>query len=126
RLASLGPRLRHPEQPLSAPALKAVAGAMDGVVTGRMHLAIAALGQGRPVAGLTYQDKFQGLFRHFELPTDLLMPPSQVVEPDRLTDLLRRFHADLAELEATVRRRLPQVQELALANLRDLLPPAGP
>ncbi len=125
RLAALGPRVRHPAEPLSAAALKAVAGACDGVVTGRMHLAIAALGQGRPVAGLTYQDKFHGLFCHFDLPTEFLMPPSLVVDAGVLTARLLAFDAQAAALQSVVRDRLPQVVALARENLRELLPEAA-
>ena len=75
--ATLGERVLHAGEPLSAAQLKAMAGVTDGIVTGRMHLAIAALGRGVPVAALTYQDKFQGLWTHFDLPLDLLLAPAR-------------------------------------------------
>lgn len=55
---TLGDHVHHVDQALSAGEIKAVVGLVDGVITGRMHLAIAALGQGTPVAAITYQDKF--------------------------------------------------------------------
>jgi polysaccharide pyruvyl transferase WcaK-like protein len=121
RLAGSGVTFHHPSTPLSAPQLKAVAGLVDGVATGRMHLAIATLGQGVPVAGFTYQDKFQGLLQHFELPQWLLLSPQQMVEGDALAALLARFVDALPALRAQVVSRLPAVQALSRRNLDGLL-----
>lgn len=119
---ALGERVHHPGTALSAKALKAVAGLMDGVVTGRMHLAIAALGGGVPVAGLTYQDKFQGLFQHFGLPAELLLDPRQAMSAQALLTMLRGFESRLGELRAQVVDRWPDVRRLSEQNLAPLLP----
>lgn len=63
-------RLLYTTAKLTAGELKATAGLMDMIITGRMHLAIAALGMGIPVAVITYQDKFQGLLEHFSFSDD--------------------------------------------------------
>lgn len=97
--------------------IKAVVGHVDGVVTGRMHLAIAALGMGTPVAALTYQDKFQGLFRHFDLPEHLLLPPDRAVSVEEMTVLLRRFCDELPALRASVAAKLPTVKALSQLNI---------
>lgn len=119
--AALGPRLLHAEGPWSAAELKAIAGATDAVFTGRMHLAIAALGQGVPVAALTYQGKFHGLWQHFALSTELLMAPAEALDATRLEALLRRLLDDIEPLAQQVRQQLPQVHALAAANLAPLL-----
>lgn len=118
---ALGPRLLHAAGPWSAAELKAMAGATDAVFTGRMHLAIAALGQGVPVAALTYQGKFHGLWQHFALSTDLLMAPADALDADRLEALLRHLLDDIEPLAAQVRQQLPAVHALAAANLVPLL-----
>lgn len=110
---------------LSAAQLKAVAACVDGVLTGRMHLAIAALGSGVPVGGFTYQDKFQGLLRHFDLPTDLLLSPAEMLEPQRIETLLARFVDALPALRAQVAAKLPHVRELSARNLEPLLDRGG-
>lgn len=110
---------------LSAAQLKAVAACVDGVLTGRMHLAIAALGSGVPVGGFTYQDKFQGLLRHFDLPTDLLLSPAEMLEPQRIETLLARFVDALPALRAQVAAKLPHVRELSARNLEPLLDHGG-
>jgi len=123
---ALGPRLLHAAGPWSAAELKAIAGATDAVFTGRMHLAIAALGQGVPVAALTYQGKFHGLWQHFALSTDLLMAPADALDATQLEVLLRRLLDDIEPLGQQVRQQLPQVHALAAANLAPLLEGATP
>ncbi|MDX1921769.1 MAG: polysaccharide pyruvyl transferase family protein [Alphaproteobacteria bacterium] len=80
---SLKNALQVTGQPTAA-TLKAMVGLTDGLVTGRMHLAIAALGMGVPVLALTYQDKFQGLFDYFDLPEWLLVSPNAAFETQGL------------------------------------------
>ena len=105
---------------LSASEIKAVAGLVDGVVTGRMHLAIAALGQGTPVAAITYQDKFQGLFAHFGVSESLLLSPEQLLAGDNLEKFLLRFLGAYKTAGAQVRNMLPAVMELSRANIAPL------
>lgn len=109
---------RHP-----AATLKALAGQVDGVVTGRMHLAVAALGMGVPVMCLTYQGKFEGLLAHFDLPADHLLTPEMLEREGALTAALDGFLRDLPDLSAQVQRKLPEV--LALANVNFAPMPKG-
>lgn len=59
----------------SAAELKALTSGLSGLFTSRMHLGIAALGMGKPVAAFAYQGKFAGLFEHVGLSKDLLVIP---------------------------------------------------
>ena len=61
--------------PLSARFVKDACACFDLVWTGRMHLAIAALGQGVPTIAHEYQGKFGGLFHDLGL-TSMLWPPT--------------------------------------------------
>lgn len=119
---SLAGRVLYPTSRFTAAQLKGIAAAADGVVTGRMHLAIAALGSGVPVACLTYQDKFQGLLQHFGLPNWLMMTPQAALETAGLVSMIDRFIAHLDPLTAQVGAALPRVLRLAEANLAPLLP----
>jgi polysaccharide pyruvyl transferase WcaK-like protein len=112
-----GERLLYPNQPLSAAELKGLVGELDGVVTGRMHLAIAALGMGVPAAGIAYQDKFQGLFQHFGLSERLVLQVSDALRPEPLTAALNEFIDELPELRRQVGARLEGVRGAALQNL---------
>lgn len=98
----------------SAAELKALTRGLDALFSSRMHLAIAALGQGKPVAGFAYQGKFAGLFRHFDLPETLILSPGNVTDlPHVLTDLVIGTQA----LATVVSDRLAHVLELARRNL---------
>ncbi len=94
---------------------KAIAGMADLVLSGRMHLTIATLGQGVPVVCLTYFDKFEGLMQHFALSGNLLSP-QEALAGDRLGPVLVD-HLDRCEaLKAKVRESLPAVLEMSRAN----------
>lgn len=116
----LGDCVRYDSTPIAAANLKALAGLVDGVVTARMHLAIAALGMGRPVASLTYQDKFQGLFAHFDYPERFLLDPQGASDDHRLTALLTEFVDHLPSLTKTVAAALPQVKQASAAQASEL------
>ncbi len=107
---------KHVTTELSAAVLKAIAGQVDGVIAGRMHLAIASLGMGVPVLALTYQDKFQGLFAHFKLPEWLLLSPKVFLDVPHFIASIERFVDELDVLREQVNLRLNDVQELSQAN----------
>lgn len=114
QLRHLGDRVSLIRDTLSAPELKAVCGELDAVFASRMHLAIAALGMGKPVAGFGYQGKFAGLFQHFGYPRHWL---SDVAQADRLAEVLEAFAAAWPHLTRHVSERLSAVLSLAKKNL---------
>ncbi|KQP43196.1 hypothetical protein ASF44_06410 [Pseudorhodoferax sp. Leaf274] len=116
----LGERQMYSTRQYSASELKAMAGAADGVVTGRMHLAIATLGTGKPVAAMTYQDKFQGLFAHFNYPERFLLPPADAVDPQKLASLINDFIDRLPALTGQVNAQLPSVKKASELNMQQL------
>jgi len=119
RLAVAHPeRVRYVSSEHSAAQLKALVGLADGLVGSRMHLVIAALGMGVPVAAFAYQGKFEGLFQHFELPDWLFCePPLTAVRAPQLTAFLDRFTGALDTLRPQVAARLPGVRTLAELNV---------
>ena len=108
------------QEHLHAAELKALAGLMDLVITGRMHLSIAALGQGTPVAAITYQGKFHGLFQHFGLNEQLLISPDEILNDSAFADWMINALDQHQALATQVRNRLPQVRLLAEKNLAPL------
>ncbi|MEP9404000.1 polysaccharide pyruvyl transferase family protein [Sphingomonas silueang] len=114
----LGERVRLLDGFRSAAELKATAGHLDGVVTGRMHLAIASLGRGVPVLCITYQDKFEGLMQHFTLGDEALMSVPELGQADA-ADRLVRFIDDLPRARAQVGERRPAVLAMAERNFED-------
>lgn len=97
------------DAPPAADQIKTLLGEVDAALTGRMHLAIAALGQGRPVLALAYQGKFAGLLRHFGLPEWLLLDPVQATDAALLGERLARFVDALPALRERVAAQLPAV-----------------
>jgi len=101
--------------PCRAAEIKAICAELDFVLTGRMHLAIACLGQGTPVAGIAYQGKFEGLFKHFEL-TGMTIEPQQLLNPGALSQFMLDLLQQRQSLREQIQAKLPEVQTLARAN----------
>lgn len=98
--------------------LKALAGLVDLVLTGRMHLAIAAMGMGTPALCMVYQGKFEGLMAHFSL-EGLTVSPSNLIagQCDAQLESTTARRMDLAE---RIRHRLPFVESLSRRNVQGM------
>jgi polysaccharide pyruvyl transferase WcaK-like protein len=101
----------------SAANIKGVCSKLDIVVTGRMHLAIAALGQGKPPIGITYQGKFEGLYRHFDL-QGLALSPVEAFQQDRLVDLVVKTWVNREPLQEKISAQLDAIYAMARKNFR--------
>jgi polysaccharide pyruvyl transferase WcaK-like protein len=98
--------------------MKAICASLDLVITGRMHLSIAGLGEGTPVGCIVYQDKFEGLIEgHFQL-QDVLIEPAEAFAPGGFHKFLARLLPRLPEVREKIQERLPHVRELAEENFR--------
>lgn len=115
--SSLEEQILLPLEQLWAGEVKALCSRMDLVLSGRMHLAIAALGQGVPVLCLTYQgDKFEGLMAHFGLSGNTLAP-GEAADREQFANRVV-FHLDQsAALKRKVRDALPRVMALSKRNV---------
>jgi polysaccharide pyruvyl transferase WcaK-like protein len=101
--------------PCRAAEVKAFCAELDVVITGRMHLAIACLGQATPVGSITYQGKFEGLFQHFGL-HDVTISPEQAFQSGELANFCTTIIAQRQSLREQLQTTLPQVKLLAAAN----------
>lgn len=106
--------------PPSAGELKTIAGALDGVITGRMHLAIAALGQGVPVLTFAYQGKFEGLMKHFAFPDWVVVRPIEVLGNESLVGTIKQFISALPELKTQLDSKLPAVLNATRSTFKGL------
>ncbi|MCH5312438.1 MAG: polysaccharide pyruvyl transferase family protein [Prevotella sp.] len=97
--------------------LKAICALMDGVISGRLHLAIASLGSGVPVLVGSYQDKFKGLLRHFKISNDYVLSIEDFCD-ESFQDKFNQFISNLSDLKIHVRQELPAVMTLAQNNLK--------
>lgn len=98
--------------------LKALCGLIDGLISSRMHLAIAALGMKVPVMAATYQDKFEGLFQHFGLDDSYLLDAKQFLS-NKMIVTFENFLKELPILKQHISERLTKVQTLSNANFED-------
>ncbi len=105
--------------PLKAWELKQLAGMVDVVMTGRMHLAIASLGMGTPPLCVAYLNKFEGLFQLFGI-EGLVVNPDTVANTDAMLAKLEELVARREELEAAIEAKLPDVMALSLKNFDGL------
>ncbi len=106
--------------------IKALTQHADGAITGRMHLAIAALGQSTPVMVFAYQDKFAGLMLQFSMPDWLVLDGAAATDPKILMDGMERFVSQLPELRLEVQRHLPTVRMAADATFDGLFRQPSP
>lgn len=86
----------------TAAEIKWLAGQLDFIVSSRMHLAIASIGQGTPVFCFEYQGKFKGLFELIEMPEMLSSMEAVRAAPQRVVDAVLA-HVDNA---TSIRNRL--------------------
>ena len=104
----------------SAGQLKTVAGLTDTIVSGRMHFAIAGLGQGVPAFCIRYQGKFEGIFALFGLADyvgRMSVDVSDVTaDPGRTAILVSRFLDTRAQTRAELLKKLPDIRALSENN----------
>lgn len=111
-------RVRYLDGRWPAPVLKGVAGKLDGLVSGRMHLAIAALGKGVPVICIAYQGKFEGLYQHFGLSAAELLSPAKFHTDDGIKNALINFVDQADEIREKVGKKLPEILVLSKRNFQ--------
>jgi polysaccharide pyruvyl transferase WcaK-like protein len=117
--ATFPDRVEMLRPPLNAWELKHLAGMVDLVLTGRMHLAIAALGMGTPPLCVAYMNKFEGLFQLFDI-DGLEVEPALVSECDEILAKMAEVVGGLEELEGKIKSKLPEIMDLSAKNFETL------
>ncbi|KRP35937.1 MAG: hypothetical protein ABS34_09575 [Opitutaceae bacterium BACL24 MAG-120322-bin51] len=116
-LSKFDSRIYYLRDDIAANQIKGMVSQIDALISCRMHLAIAALGQGIPVLGVTYQGKFDGLFRHFDLKGgDIFVDPALVEDSDHFLSYIDGFYQNMSILGERVRQELPEVLALSEQN----------
>lgn len=113
-------RLRYLKRVPRAAHIKAITALMDGVISSRMHLAIASLGSGIPVMVADYQGKFEGLFNHFNIPQKFRLTSDEFCS-ETFIIRMEEFMNNKNELKQTIIDNLPQVKSLAAKNFDSCL-----
>lgn len=96
--------------------IKRTTGLLDLVITGRMHLAIAALGMNTPILSISYQDKFEGLYEHFDQSPEDMIQPQQCVT-NSLSEHISSAIARRSATRTTISGNLLIIRDLALRNI---------
>ena len=112
---SLRAKLFLMPSPCFASEVKAVSAELDFAITGRMHFAIACLGQGTPVICIGYQGKMEGLFEHFDLPNMVISPIDALVK-NELGNMAKAKLSNVEKLRAQINKQLANVNSLAKLN----------
>lgn len=97
--------------------IKGLVGLLDGMVTSRMHLAIACLGQGVPVMSASYQGKFEGLFEHFGLSKYYILDSSKFLSND-FNRVFSIFYNELDSLKVRINNAIGMVLEMSRKNFK--------
>ncbi|MFZ9880526.1 MAG: polysaccharide pyruvyl transferase family protein [Phycisphaerales bacterium] len=97
--------------------IKAIMAACDGLLSGRMHCGIAALGAGTPAALLDYQGKVQGLLELFGLESSIMVGDDLAAAAERAALMLGSFRAEADAIRARIAARLPHVMRLSATNV---------
>ncbi len=98
--------------------LKGVLATCRGLVATRMHAAILASTAGVPTAGIAYEFKVEGWFDQLGLPDRVL--PLAAMQEAPLGELVDRVLAEGPALREHLARALPEVEERAEENFRQL------
>ena len=103
-------------QSIRASEVKEICRNLDGVVTGRMHLAIAALGMKTPILGIVYQGKFEGTLSYFEMDEDCTLTPKIAANYEGLIVRFRRWQSQRDELVKRIDKNIEKVIKLSKSN----------
>jgi polysaccharide pyruvyl transferase WcaK-like protein len=102
----------------SAKELKAIASHLDLSITGRMHFAIACLSSGVPVCGISYQDKFEGVFE-MAGQQDCLIDSQSIADANLIVEKIKKIICNIENHRSNLRKCLPSIFSLAKKNLWD-------
>ena len=114
----LDDRVYYEQHVYRADQLKGLCRLLDGIVSSRMHLAIAALGQGKSVMAASYQGKFEGLFDHFNIPHKYILSANKFISSE-MVDCFGDYVSNLEALNTVVARSLPNVIQLSENNINN-------
>jgi len=102
---------------------KQVVRCCDVLLTGRLHLAIAAHDQGVPAVSFGYQGKFEGFYALFGMGIEWLV---DYQDPAHAVGVLREALNQRLELKRRILSRIGAVQAASYRNFEWLEPAAAP
>lgn len=109
---------------VTAGEVRAASALVDLALSGRMHVTIGCMAVGTPVASITYQEKFEGLYEMWGL-SDLWIDRTAAGDPRQLCLLVRRLLARRSEVAETLRSGRGEIVRLARLNFEGVGDAAG-
>lgn len=97
---------------------KDLMGYVDALITGRMHLAIAALGRAKAVFCLSYKNKFEGLMTLFGIQGNLVSSDTLLVF-NNLNDFFTLAITEYESQSRVISNSLAEVKTLSESNIGD-------
>ena len=94
--------------------LKSYLDFIDFTITGRMHFGISGIAAGKPMFGICYANKFEGMLRLFEID-----PDRNLIDYTVLADCVKvvpLFLHDLDENRLKIETFLPRVKKQSFLN----------
>lgn len=95
--------------------VKTIVSKVDFVLTGRMHLGIAALGVGTPTVFVDYQGKVEGLLTLFDI-SGVSLDKNYLNSPSTAAKLIYERFNERDALSKKIKSRLPFVHQLSEKN----------
>ena len=92
---------------------------IDIALSGKMHFAIACLGQCVPTVCISYNGKFEGLYMHFGL-KELIIEPSLLSDYKRVTELFNSAFICREDLRKQIASRISAVRKLSYVNFANI------
>ncbi|MEJ5145913.1 polysaccharide pyruvyl transferase family protein [Sphingobacterium sp. MYb388] len=105
-----------PEEIQNGIELKAFLPFVDMTLTSRMHFGISGISLGKPMFGITYENKFSGLQRFFEIDPDRSLVDYKNLE--QVEHVLPLFLQDLEQNRIKLQNHLLRVRELSNRNFQ--------
>ena len=87
---------------------------IDFTLTGRMHFGISGYSLGKPMLGITYEDKFSGLQKMFQI--DLKSSLVSYTKLEDLSDVLGLFLVSFEEFKANTLKNLDKTKKMSQSN----------
>ncbi|WP_447642210.1 MULTISPECIES: polysaccharide pyruvyl transferase family protein [Chitinophagaceae] len=111
-------RVFFPEDIQNGIVLKSYLQYVDCTLTGRMHFGISGLEAGKPMFGICYANKFEGMLRLFDVdPNNALVDYTEMNQSGEIID---RFLNDIENQYYKIKNNMQKVREFSLKNGVDI------
>lgn len=91
---------------------------VDFTLTGRMHFGISGLEAGKPMFGICYANKFEGMLRLFDIDPDNSLV--DYTDMNNSSEIVDKFLNDIDNQIVNIKNNIEKVHQLSLLNGQDI------